>query len=131
MLAAKTFNNLDWFAYVMLLGLGAALIAQASADNPLKHMQVALCDGPTFVLSYSGPIVEFSGELCYGFAGYNETCLRPKLEWLTPATQIELIAPGQVPEELLKGYTLLVRFPALSETQYRYPVTADNSSCKR
>lgn len=82
---------------------------------------------PHIEFSFHGSITETFGPLCYHFAGYNETCLPPQQRWLTPATTIELIAPGQVPVELLQGYILLVRFPWLSEDVYRYPLA--NTTC--
>lgn len=78
-----------------------------------------------FRLHYHGSRMPFRGPVCYAFAGYNETCRDPAIRWLTPATVIELWAPGGVPRDLLTGYTMLVRFPALSERQYRFvPETA-------
>lgn len=73
-----------------------------------------------FVLAYHGSIVPFRGPVCYHFAGYNETCTDPHLEWLTPATEIVLYAPGGVPRDLLEGYVMLVRFPAVSARTFRY-----------
>ncbi len=73
-----------------------------------------------FQLHYHGPRMPFRGPVCYGFAGYNETCRDAGIRWLTPATAIELWAPGGVPRDLLEGYVMLVRFPALSERRYRF-----------
>ena len=73
-----------------------------------------------FRLHYRGPTTPFRGPVCYAFAGYNETCRDPNIQWLTPATVIDLWAPGGVPRELLEGYVMLVRFPALSERRYRF-----------
>lgn len=73
-----------------------------------------------FRLHYHGPTMPFRGPVCYAFAGYNETCRDPHIRWLTPATVIDLWAPGGVPRDLLEGYTILVRFPALSERGYRF-----------
>lgn len=77
-----------------------------------------------FVLSYHGGVTPFHGRVCYWFAGYNETCMDPKLAWLTPATRIELYAPGGVPRDLLEGYLMLVRYPAVSERTFRYLLEA-------
>jgi hypothetical protein len=97
--------------------------AAGALDDYLAAMQVRLADRAPyqFVLRYDGPTVPFRGPVCYHFAGYNETCLDPHLEWLTPATAIALHAPGGVPRDLLEGYMLLVRFPALSDRTFRYP----------
>ncbi|MEQ8858372.1 MAG: hypothetical protein RIC56_06975 [Pseudomonadales bacterium] len=113
--------------------LGAALplvsaVAAAAPDpattgqHPLAAMTMTLTPEQPyrFVLAYHGPTMEFRGFLCYGFAGYNETCLKPRLDWLTPASEIELYAPGGVPRDLLEGYVMLVRFPDLSERTFRY-----------
>lgn len=96
----------------------AKLCASTNASKPTQ---------PHIEFSFHGPITETFGPLCYHFAGYNETCLPPQQRWLTPATTIELIAPGQVPLELLRGYILLVRFPWLSDDVYRYPLA--NTTC--
>ena len=99
-----------------------AAVARRNLDEHLAAMQVTLDTRkpPRFVLRYAGPRAAFSGELCYWFDGYNETCLRPELGWLTRATRIELPAPGGVPVELLGGYTLFVRVPELSERTFRF-----------
>lgn len=75
-----------------------------------------------YTLAYRGPLLPFRGHICYGFAGYNETCVDPRIEWLTPATDIELYAPGGVPRDLLEGYVMEVRYPALSPRTFRYPL---------
>lgn len=120
-----------------LLGASASANANDSASNENfgAQWQAKLCTTrstptttstlrpthPYIEFSFHGPITEVVGPLCYHFAGYNETCLPAQRRWLTPATTIELIAPGQVPVELLQGYILLVRFPWQSDELYRYP----------
>jgi hypothetical protein len=122
-----------------LLGTSASANAEESAtkQNFGAQWQAKLCTTtpaaaptttpttrqkhPYIEFSFHGPITELIGPLCYHFAGYNETCLPTQRRWLTPATTIELIAPGQVPVELLQGYILLVRFPWQSDELYRYP----------
>lgn len=47
------------------------------------------------------------------------------LDWLTPATGIRLHAPGGVPRDLLEGYVMLVRYPALSEDTFRYLLSGE------
>lgn len=91
-------------------------------DSLSLRLNVSAEQAPVFVLSYVGKRVEFVGLLCYWFAGYNETCMDPKLDWLTPATEIALYAPGGVPAELLSSYVMLVRFPSMSEATFRYEV---------
>ncbi|MEQ8484539.1 MAG: hypothetical protein RIB46_09265 [Pseudomonadales bacterium] len=76
-----------------------------------------------YTLTYRGRLLPFRGHICYGFAGYNETCIDPGIEWLTPATKIELYAPGGVPRDLLEGYVMEVRYPVLSARTYRYALT--------
>jgi hypothetical protein len=76
-----------------------------------------------YTLAYRGRLLPFRGHICYGFVGYNETCIDPGIEWLTPATEIELYAPGGVPRDLLEGYVMEVRYPALSPRTYRYALT--------
>jgi len=78
-----------------------------------------------FRLHYRGPTMPFRGPLCYGFAGYNETCFDLELDWLTPATRIDLHAPGGVPRDLLQGYMMLVRYPAMADRTYRYALAGD------
>jgi hypothetical protein len=90
------------------------------------HLTLSRIKPYRFVLHYRGPTMPFHGPLCYAFAGYNETCTRPRTEWLTPATTIELWAPGGVPRDLLLGYVMTVRYPALSQRTYRYELTAGN-----
>lgn len=94
----------------------------ADAEHHLKNMSVTLTrERPyRFVLAYHGPTTPFRGLLCYGFAGYNETCTDPHLDWLTPATEIPLYAPGGVPRDLLEGYVMVVRYPSLSPRTFRY-----------
>lgn len=103
----------------------APALPDGALDEHLAAMKVELTDRRPyrFLLRYSGPTTPFRGLVCYHFAGYNETCLDPRIDWLTPATRIELHAPGGVPRDLLEGYMLLVRFPALSERTFRYPPT--------
>jgi len=81
-----------------------------------------------FRLHYRGPTMPFRGPLCYGFAGYNETCFDLELNWLTPATTIDLHAPGGVPRDLLSGYMMLVRYPALADRTYRYALEQDGGA---
>lgn len=91
----------------------------------LGSMQLTLRDAPMhkFVLTYTDQRrLAYKGEVCYAFAGYNETCLAPKIAWLNAGTQIELHAPGGVPMEFLRNYIVLVRFPKLSEATFRYEV---------
>lgn len=123
--------------------LAIALLLGATASSADKNFeaqwQAKLCVStdtttqastqtqPHIELSFHGPITETFGPLCYHFAGYNETCLPTQQRWLTPATTIKLIAPGQVPVELLQGYILLVRFPWRSDEVYRYPLA--NTTC--
>jgi hypothetical protein len=94
------------------------------ADAQLAAMTLTLTNSqpPAFVLSYSGQPQAFTGLICYWFLGYNETCMDPKLQWLTRATRISLHAPGGVPRELLSGYVLLAKYPSMSETTFRYEV---------
>ena len=96
-------------------------------DENLARMEMRLThrEPYLFVLAYRGPTMPFRGLLCYYFAGYNETCLDPHVEWLTPATEIELFAPGGVPRDLLQGYMMLVRYPALSQRTFRYALRGD------
>ena len=112
---------------VWCLDASAPPQAPAGLDAHLAAMKMRLTDEEPyrFVLRYRGPRVPFRGPLCYHFAGYNETCLDPRTEWLTPATEIELHAPGGVPRDLLAGYTMLVRYPALSERTFRYDLARD------
>ena len=118
--------RLRWLALLLVFG---PCIASADFGS---QWQASLCalnnQQPYIQLSYNGPITELYSPLCYHFAGYNETCLPAKKRWLTPATEIQLIAPGQVPTELLLGYTLLVRFPWHSDTHYRYAL--DDQRCR-
>jgi hypothetical protein len=102
---------------------GAGFSEQArEAGDALAGMRVTLTTHQPyrFVLAYRGATRPFRGLICYGFAGYNETCMDPHLEWLTPATEIELYAPGGVPRDLLEGYVLEVRYPAISDETFRY-----------
>lgn len=128
-------------ALPLLLGASTSPVVDHLGEKPVNQefsaqWQASLCTAKTKDLPaqpyidfrFHGPITEFFGPLCYHFAGYNETCLPAKKRWLTPATSIELIAPGQVPLELLQGYILLVRFPWLSDELYRYPLT--NKTCQ-
>ena len=100
-------------------------------DANLARSAATLCQQKSafFLLEYRGKLQSFRGQLCYGIAGYNETCMDPKLEWLTPATKIRLLAPGQVPLEFLRGYTLLVRYPRLSPTTFSYPISRVADNC--
>ena len=93
--------------------------------EPLGPWQLTLeasAEPPGFVLRYRGPLREIRGPICYRFAGYNEVCLWPRLQWLTPATELRLPAPGGVPGELLKGYEVLLRLPRFDERTYRVGV---------
>ncbi|MGI9327460.1 MAG: hypothetical protein ACR2PZ_19735 [Pseudomonadales bacterium] len=77
---------------------------------------------PRFLLHYSGPVAAFRGILCYRFAGYSETCFKPKLQWLTPSTTLTFYAPGGVPVELLRAYRLEVTAPGMFHGQFSYDV---------
>ena len=83
---------------------------------------VTASDPAEFLLRYYGEPIEFHGLLCYAFGGYNETCVNPRVIWLTRASRIRLPAPGGVPREFFPGYTALIRYPAMSTRQFRYPV---------
>lgn len=100
----------------------AAPAAMPGIDTRLGSMTASLDKGdpPMFVLRYHDERIGFSGPICYAFHGYNETCMRMDLGHLSQATRIRLHAPGGVPVELLDGYELLVRFPQMSETQFRF-----------
>lgn len=114
-------------ALALLTGTSVVVgAAEESAGAALSRMTMSLTRSHPyrFVLAYRGRTMPFRGHLCYWFAGYNETCLDPQLEWLTPATEIELYAPGGVPRDLLAGYVMLVRYPALSERIYPYRLGA-------
>lgn len=131
-----------WSAFAVLL-LPSALLwttgasAQSATDFG-SQWQAELCANSAehkpiqayIRFRYTGPITKVVGPLCYHFDGYNETCLPPKEDWFTPATAIKLIAPGQVPTELLQGYTLLVRFPWRSESLHRYPLQPPATSAQ-
>ncbi len=121
----------------LLLGAKFSSADEKPSSNKVKvtfeqQWQAKLCVSestqPQIEFSFHGPITESYGPLCYHFAGYNETCLPAQQRWLTPATTIELIAPGQVPVELLQGYILLVRFPWRSDEVYRYPLA--DTACR-
>jgi hypothetical protein len=116
-----------------LLASGLLLASIAAASTPREHVEPRAADALArfdlslgterpyrFRLHYRGSTMPFRGPVCYAFAGYNETCRDPDIDWLTPASVIDLWAPGGVPRELLEGYVMLVRFPALSERRYRY-----------
>lgn len=94
-------------------------------DGALASMQLGLSgtQPPHFTLAYAGEPMEFHGLLCYAFGGYNETCIDPQVQWLTPASRLVLPAPGGVPREFLLAYTAQVRFPAMSERLFSYPMT--------
>ncbi|MEM1433821.1 MAG: hypothetical protein AAGG11_07205 [Pseudomonadota bacterium] len=83
-----------------------------AALRALRVELVPTPPAPIFKLRYAGPITRPFGPLCYGFAGYSETCIRLSEPWLTPAAVVELYAPGGVPLDLLAGYQLRVRFPS-------------------
>ena len=93
-------------------------------DARLAAMSVLVTgsDPAEFVLRYHSEPIEFHGLLCYAFGGYNETCVNPRVLWLTRASRIRLPAPGGVPREFFPGYTALIRYPAMSTRQFRYPV---------
>ncbi len=118
---------------LLTLMLWGAHAAAAIPEPPpqaafnLAKMELTLKRNPPyrFRLHYRGPTMPFRGPLCYGFAGYNETCMKLDLRWLTPATTIELHAPGGVPRDLLQGYVMLVRYPAMAERTYRYALEGD------
>ena len=127
-------TGLTWSCALTTITLHAATIPTPEAlseqrrfvNQNLESMQLQLSTRPTeFHLSYSGAPLEFHGLLCYSFGGYNETCIDPKVEWLTPATVIRLPAPGGVPSEFLRGYVALVRYPELSDVVFRYPAEND------
>ncbi len=101
---------------------GAPIASAAAIDTESKvttvtHWQANYCTDPpvTIVLDYKGPLREYRGRLCYGFAGYSETCFIPESRWLTPASRWRLPGPGQIPLDLLSGYTLLIRLPEVEE----------------
>lgn len=110
----------------------AAAVANAAPDrfavegptgpvlDALRAIDVELeSDAPArYRLHYRGPLARPFGPLCYRFAGYNETCTRLPEPWLTPASRIELFAPGGVPLDLLDGYQLLLRFPYWTEETF-------------
>ena len=101
---------------------GADYVAPSDIDARLASMTVDLekADPPRFVLRYPAERFPVQGPLCYRFHGYNETCLDLDIGRLSRATPIELYAPGGVPLELLDGYVLIVRFPAMTETEFRF-----------
>ncbi|MEM6708108.1 MAG: hypothetical protein AAF648_04925 [Pseudomonadota bacterium] len=99
---------------------------EPAVTQALSESSVRLNRGPSpsFTLLYRGPLAQFVGPLCYRIAGYTETCVRLPNQWLTPATDIELNAPGGVPLDLLDGYRLEIRFPRWGDRVYRpTPVT--------
>lgn len=121
----------------LLLCIALPALAQSTAVSPQGYVseavQQAFADStltlderepPRFLLHYRGPVTAFRGELCYGFAGYNETCLRPSFKWLTPATSIALYAPANVPVELLYGYRLEVAAPRMFPQTMHFRVSA-------
>jgi len=114
-----------WLLAFATEAVAANGFADTVADTFADTWQAALCKGqpPTVQLAYRGAITEYRGQICYHYAGYNETCLSPAGRWLTPATRLRLLTPGQVPSELLLGYTLLVRFTAVSDKVHAYPLT--------
>lgn len=100
----------------------SAQVQQAFANSTLT---LDPNEPPQFVLHYRGPVASFHGKLCYGFAGYTETCFKPDFEWLTPATRIALYAPANVPAELLRAYRLEVSAPRMFKRQFSYYVSSD------
>jgi hypothetical protein len=121
--SARLTARLAAAALVLAATMATAGVAVAEVDHdPLNRVCLSLGnDKPyRYTLAYRGPLQPFRGHICYSFAGYNETCVDPHLAWLTPATEITLYAPGGVPRDLLEGYVMLVRYPALSERTYRY-----------
>ena len=113
-------KRLGGFAITVLL----ATYTQAHNAEFAEQWQASLCetDPPQVRFRYGGAITAYSGQLCYHYAGYNETCQPLPELWVTPATNIILLTPGQVPVDLLRGYTLLVRFGELSDTLHAYPL---------
>jgi len=99
--------------------------AQAAANLARMTLTLSRQEPYHFRLRYRGPTMPFRGPLCYGFAGYNETCFELDLDWLTPVTTIDLHAPGGVPRDLLTGYMMLVRYPAMADRTYRYALEGD------
>ena len=111
-------DKIDWAGW----GMAFEKTPDMTVAAQLARFPLTLCSARPyrFRLHYHGSRMPFRGPVCYAFAGYNETCRDPPIRWLTPATVIELWAPGGVPRDLLTGYTMLVRFPALSERQYHF-----------
>ena len=113
----------------LLLSPGGVTAAEAGRIAPptaavldgLRAMTATLqtTAPPRFVLHYQGPVTKPFGPLCYRFAGYNETCRSLPEGWLTPATAVELYAPGGVPLDLLSGYQLVIRFPYWTDAVFK------------
>ena len=67
-------------------------------------------DEGRFELLYQGAREAVGSTICYRIEGYNETCRDMPLPNLIGGMRIKLLAPN-VPDDLLAGYTLLIRFP--------------------
>ena len=94
-------------------------------DTLVASMTMTLdARSPTrFVLAFRGNgRVPLTGPICYTVDGYNESCVPTGSAMLSKATRIELLAPGSVPLELLRGYQVIVRFPEMSPTRFRFEV---------
>ena len=81
----------------------------APAAQPLWSATYCTQPQSSVEIAYHGPLRPYRGVICYGFAGYSETCFNPQSDWLTPASRFKLPGPGQVPADVLAGYTLLLR----------------------
>jgi hypothetical protein len=114
-----------WAPATTLMAAAPPPVDFRGADDALAQVQLRLGHEKPYryVLAYRGPLLPFRGPVCYAFAGYNETCVDLRIDWLTPATDIELYAPGGVPRELLTAYVMEVRYPALSERTFRYALS--------
>lgn len=86
-----------------------------------SRLAFSVADGG-FELVYQGDRLEVGDTLCYRIEGYSETCLAMPLPNLISGMRIRLIAPN-VPDDLLAGYTLLIRFPDRSDATIRVRAT--------
>ena len=68
----------------------------------------------SFEIHYRGERISVGDTLCYRIEGYSETCQEMPMPNLISGMRIRLIAPN-VPDDLLAGYTLLIRFPDRSD----------------
>ena len=82
-----------------------------------RNFSFVVSDG-AFELLYRGERLEVGETLCYRIEGYNETCRATPLPNLIMGMRIRLMAPN-VPDDLLRGYTLLLRFPDLAPSSIR------------